>query len=187
METFRALNPLEPLFTAIAERIGFPVDQVSTEQIHDHTSWLILHTSLAEPDPYAGGSARLTSYWQFESIIDGGIYIKILLIGLINYAQTCKSSLILKSNFKRSYKKILSTSGPLHCVIVPELPSCLHSASPSPSLPHSTHCSLCLLAGPGALLWLQLFRCADADPVWDHRSLLSHVDLPPSNTRTEVS
>ena len=139
METFRAPNPLEPLFTAIAERIGFPVDQVSTEQIHDHTWWLVLHTG------------------SFESMIDGvSIILLLLLIGLINYTQTCKSSLILKSNFKRSYKKklILSTSGPLHCVIVPELPSCLHSASPSPSLPHSTHGSLCLLAGPGALLWL---------------------------------
>ena len=123
---------------------------------------------------------------NFESMIDGVSII--LLIGLIiNYTQTCKSSLVLKSNFKRNYKKILSTSGPLHCAIVPELPSCLHSASPSPSFPHSTHGSLCLLAGPGALLWLQLFRCTDADPVWDHWSLLSHVDLPPSNTRTEVN
>ena len=78
--------------------------------------------------------------------------------------------------------------GPLHCALVPEFPSSLHPSSPSPPLPrHTAHGSLCLLTGPGALLWLQLFRCADADPVWDHWSLLSHVDLPSSNSRTEVT
>ena len=77
--------------------------------------------------------------------------------------------------------------GPLHCPLVPEFPSCLHSPSPSPSLPYPTYGSLCLLPGRGALLWLQLFRCADVDPVWDRWSFLPHVDLPSSNSCTEVS
>ena len=81
----------------------------------------------------------------------------------------------------------LFLSGPLHYPFVPEFPSCLHSSSPSPPLPYPTHGSLCLLPGSGALFWLQLFRYADADPVWDRWSLLPHVDLPSSNSCTEVS
>ena len=110
---------------------------------------------------------------------------------LLYYKSWPKLSLMMtinRLNFKgNNCKRFLSTSGPLHCPLILELPSCLHSPSPSSSLPHTTHGSLCLLAGPGALLWLQLFRCADADPVWDRWSLLPHVDLTSSNSCTEVS
>ena len=150
-EFFRWLNPLDSLYDAIADKLGFPVDQVSTK----------------------------SSYFTQSA---GFITVDIKCRPIREYHQFYHKSLMFCFCFCFCF-----FLGPLRCPIVPELPSCLHSPSPSPSLPHTTDSSLCLLAGPGALLWLQLFRCADADPVWDCWSLLPHVDLPSSDSCTEVS